>query len=1607
LQPSTFFSIPAVVTKSLFFFLDKIPPKTNDPLSRERRALGILPSSEPELLQAPQRITRSRSRHSSSSSRSTPYPRTPDEHEEGLLAAITGTHDPDDLATALSSRLQISVQSPDDSAEITRARSTPDDSDTKGHTQFKDRSTPDDSDNRNHTQIYTSLTPDDSDDESTMSTIRIPKPDFFYGKATTMMEINTWIHTMKEYLELCEVAQARQSKIAAIYLRGTAQDWYMDNFRDKSLPLLDEFLEMLKNKFTPPGHIRECRHKLENFRQNKTHSVIEHTAEFRAILAELKGRPGYLETDEGIVERYIESLRPDLRLGIQMSRTTAYANLDEAYAAAQFIYQSIEQQRVVDNLRRTQSRQETSSEYYRAPWNIARRNYRSNTSTVSNATPNPTNPTNPTNRTQRLAKITDEEKRILKENDGCFACRQPNAGHMSRNCPHYPRGGTVRGESVNYMESEVVDQFESSSPYSRSSEPPLATTVQMGKAECEALIDTGASANVMSQNFAERAQLKVHDAPHPVQISQVQPGAKILTKQAVTTPVEIPKKNWHSKYPHQFYVTDQTKQDAILAMPFLKQEEIVIDAAHRHIILPDHDDSDADTDSDSPTKLELAEPSIDPQLTVPDPQEWQPSIAPERAQELHDQLVKEYPTVFADGLPIDKLPHPDAPRHRIILKDPDKAINGRLFKLPSRYLHHLKDFIDENLKAGRIRPSCSNMTAGTWMVLKKDPDARPRVVHDYRALNDNTVKDYTPLPDQDEVIRACARAKLRGKIDFPSAYSQIWMDINDISKTAFKTPFGLYEWLVMPQGLCNAVGTFQRYMNWLLRDHIGRFCYVYLDDITYWADAEEELLERARAILDIFKDVGLIASSTKSILVADEIGFLGHIISTRGIEVEPAKVDAIQQFPRPKNPGDIRSFNGLVNYIAQFIPDLARWSSILSDLTKKNTPFKWTAEHQVAFDTIKQLAASTPILQPLDYSSPEPIMLVADASDNAIGGYIGQGLDHLSLRPAGFHSRSLNSHERNYPTHDKEMLAIIDTEEKFKPQLLGTRFEILTDHAPLVHFNSQKNLNARQIRWNEKHAQYDASIRYIPGIKNVVADALSRYPPPESEPDDATELEELEICALSVLEYDPKILLKVKDHYKDDSFFKAIIQAPEEYPIYQFDEGLLFFEGRLCIPNHRETRESLLKQYHDANSHFGFRKTYANISTDYFWPNLHTDVKKYIQSCVSCATNKSTNQRPAGLLHPMPIPAERFSEIAMDFVGPIPKCKGFDMILVMTDRLTNYIKIEPTTQHATAPDIAELVYRSWYRQFGLPKAITSDRDKLFTSRFWKELARRIGIELRMSTSYHPQTDGATERANKTVIEALRHYVNRRQTDWVDHLIHVEASFNNSVNATTAKTPTEMLYGTTLRLFPTPIPEPSRVPAVEDYIENIQESIKIAKDGHVAAKTHQTTRANKRRRPDPALNVGDKVYVDTHQIRTNIKRKGRSAKFYPRYIGPFEIIQTKPTTSTYKLSLPSEYKKLHPVFHISRLRLSVPNDPELFPGREPPRPPPVVEGTEVYEIEHIVDHKDTRQGRRYLVHWLGYPDSDDEWIHEGEMGDAQEVVDDYLKRLEMEMEMEMG
>ena len=1439
----------------------------------------------------------------------------------------------------------------------------------------------------------------------------------FDGTNTSRNTIANWIHDVRTYLTLTNTPPAQQALYASTYLADTAKTWYVSSFPTPPATL-DTLLNEFKLHFSSGTEQDDVILALEGLRQGRR-PIVEYTTDFKALSNQLSVQM----SSNWLRLCFLKGMDPELAKLLVIE-------IDEKDSVSLMCQKALKKAKILEfttSLPLATSRSLPSSGLFRpqtGPTSLPS-SARTLPALSSRATPARITPTvstsrsssNPAQQRKYPGKLTQEERDILSANKGCFACRRVNAGHYYMDCPEYSgeRRTSVKKEVVSIVDGYVVrrpapdpsdnvsldnDEMEPFDPYP--SVPMITVPAKIQSAVVEAGVDCGASLNLISPDAVDKCEASKEPA-NPIMLHQALDPEGQVTCEKVVSDVVLPHSDkWKSSRKHEFTVAPLANHDVLLGMPFLASEGILIDPAGRELILPQCAPLSESLASSSiamdilcqPPKGHVRVGNAYMLLPAEDAASLQADLSPvldeDELRRLHQETMESYPDVFANKLP-ETLPHKDGPRHRITLKDEKRRIKGRMMRIPNKFLSPFKKWIDNHVKAGRLVPSSSHISSGTFLRPKKDPNAFPRVVHDYRLLNDNTVKDHTPLPRQDRIIEVAVQAKVRGKIDMVSAYYQHWVHAKDRHKTAILTPWGLYEWTVMPQGLCNAVASWQRFMNWVLRDYIGVFCEVYLDDILIYSNSLEEHKRHVCLILDKLREHGLIASEAKSRLFANRIEFLGHYISSKGVEPHPDKLDKISEFPTPQSTEDIKSFLGLVNYLAtfDFLPGLADHSSVLTSLTRKGAQFEWQHEHQMAFDTIKRLTRSVQCLQRLDYESGEPVWLVSDASNRGIGGYVAQGNNWKTARPIGFYSRQYRSAEKNYPTHDQEMLAVVECMKHWYPQLMGARFEVLTDHAPLQHWKTQRMLSRRQLRWLDFLAEFDFDIRHIPGITNTAADALSRYP-------------FAQVNTVFTVELDAEILNQIQDGYKDDTFFGPVYENPQQYPMYELTpEGLLFTkEGRLCIPSCKMVREVFLRQHHDNENHFGRAKTRATLARLYFWPNMATDVKAYVSSCSQCQRNKSSTQVPAGYLHPLPTPIDRFHDISMDFVGPVPKSKGYDMLFVVTDRLTGYVKVEPTLQTATAKDIAELFHRTWFRQFGLPHSIVSDRDKLFLSHFWKELHRLLDIKLKMSTAYHPETDGSTERSNKTIIESIRQYINHRHTDWAVHLTHVESVFNNSVNVSTGFAPNELTYGTTVRLFPslkTPIDSP--VPAAAEYLQQIlqriDEAVAITKDNRLAAKTVQTRHANRQRRAEPQYKAGDMVMLNSRNIRKQLKASGKSAKFYDRFLGPFKIIRAWPETSNYELQLPPEYS-IHSSFHANLLRPYIANDPTHFPAREPPRPPSLIPEDNQYEVEQILEHRRRHRQTQYKVRWKGYSVEDDSWVAERDIDPA--LVDKYTLQL---------
>ena len=948
----------------------------------------------------------------------------------------------------------------------------------------------------------------------------------------------------------------------------------------------------------------------------------------------------------------------------------------------------------------------------------------------------------------------------------------------------------------------------------------------------------------------------------------------------------------------------------------------------------------------------------------------------------------------------DELPPLREINHRIPLIDDSKAYHHRQPKCPDAFKPALMAKIERYMNAGWWVPITASRATPMLCIPKsaKNPNEL-RTVFDLREQNANTHKDLTPMPDQDAIRHAVAKARYRSKCDISNAYELIRVEPEDVWKTAFSTIAGTFASNVMQQGDCNAPSTFQRFITHLFRDFVGKFVYAYLDDIFIFSDTIEEHQGHIRSVVNRLRESRMVLNPKKCDFFSERMDCLGHMIDDQGIHADSSKMAQIQNWRTPRTYHDVQRFLGLVQYIQHFMPNVSVFTAPLSAITRNGHEFMWRPLHEKCFAEIKALAAKTPILKPINPETEDPIWVVCDASASGVGAFYGQGKAWENCRPAGFMSRKFKEAQQNYRVFEMETLAILEALTKWEDKLIGRKFTVITDHQSLEFFSRQKHLSGRQARWAEYLSRFDFEVIYVKGQYNIVADCLSRYysadlpgethadhlyvsadqrldpdgddlpygltpqmralriedptgtvprpTSPQEEHPEAITLEESQpgngTSLAQVMTATDGFIESVRAGYANDPLFSKIRENPDQFNQFRWVDELLYMDRAdalsvLCIPRtvHKTRRltEIIIDQAHRTIGHAGNERTNKYIHKFYWWSTLSKDVAKFCATCGTCQAVKPSTQRPAGLLHPLPIPTRPWESIGMDFIGPLPPSpEGYNFIWVIIDRLTSMVHLVALKTSATATEVAERYLRDIVRLHGVASSIVSDRDPRFTSVFWREAHRLLGTKLMMSTSFHPQTDGVTERANRVVNQVLRAVIQPDQGDWYEKLPMVEFAINSSENKSTGFAPFELNYGyiPTLRGLLDRVPA-SFKPGVRHYAEKAQSCLLVAHDAIIAARVSQTYHANKRRRQEPAYQVGDRVWLSTEYLAMP---KGRARKLMPKFIGPFVITKADRATSNYQLELPDEMKSRHirNRFHADRLRPCLENDEILFPGRE--------------------------------------------------------------------------
>ena len=689
------------------------------------------------------------------------------------------------------------------------------------------------------------------------------------------------------------------------------------------------------------------------------------------------------------------------------------------------------------------------------------------------------------------------------------------------------------------------------------------------------------------------------------------------------------------------------------------------------------------------------------------------------------QLLEEYQDVFSkEGDPISST---SLVEHEILT-------TGRPIRQPFRRQNPIVREIEqqqmkEMLRDDVIRPSASPWASPVVMVKKKDGSMRFCV--DFRKMNDATIKDAHPLPRIDDTLESLYGAQYFTTLDLKSGYWQMPIKEEDKEKTAFRTSSGqLYEFNQLPFGLCNAPATFSRLMDRTLAGLAWNICLYYLDDIIVFSSTWAEHIERLRAVFERLRRANLKLGAHKCNLAAREVSFLGYKVTPEGLEPEPKLMEAISKLPPPINVAEVRSFLGLVGYYRRFVKRFSDKAAPLNALLHKEQVWKWTPECQNAFETLKGEIASRPVSAYPDFS--KPFRLYTDASNIGLGAILAQrqqGKEKIICCA----SRTLNNAESNYSTTKKECLAVVWGVQIFRPFLIATHFEILTDHYALQWLRSMKSTSAILHRWAAALEDYRFTILHRPGKLQGHVDALSRLP----------------------------------------------------------TQNLAFtIEGKIQVPE--EKVEAIITEVH-RQGHLGEHKTWKAFNRKYYTPQGKQKCREVVRTCPECQLGKDYKARhvPKGEIS-SPGPWET---VSIDIVGSLPvDGRSNRFIVTIMDVYSRYLIAIPVRNHR-ASTVSRCLYKSVVAYFGTPRSILSDRGTEFTSVVWESLTQMLGAKIKLTAPYYPQGNSVIERSHRTLSNMLRTMLlEKKRREWSSLLPSIMLYMNSMVQERTGVSAGEILFG---------------------------------------------------------------------------------------------------------------------------------------------------------------------------------------------------------------------
>ena len=1160
-----------------------------------------------------------------------------------------------------------------------------------------------------------------------------------------------------------------------------------------------------------------------------------------------------------------------------------------------------------------------------------------------------------------------------KRGSGCARCGSMT--HRVVKCPQLPKPTKVSAAPQQLSHLQALLLQVSGAPRTAQL---LYFPVRIGKEWVEVMIDSGASVNCIDE-------LQLAKVGGTVRSSC--PGALYYPdrRQAVvrgTTTLAIEAKGFHDAV--TFWVVRGLGVPVLLGEPWLRYWNPQIDWQQRELRFSDGVKWRAKPTGDEEQREEKrVRGRISTRATL----RTIVAIENKGEEEATPPWIEEFADVF-EAPEVGRLT--THTKHVIRLKEGAKPYQKVPYRLAMDQRAALEQEIAEFRRKGWVRPSQSEWATVPLVVPKKD--GKPRVCIDYRDLNAIVEMDAYLLPKIDELLNRLAQAHWFTKMDLCSGYHQIPMDADSVKFTAFRLSppiegCSLYEWVVMPMGLAAAPATFQRWMDEALRGLEDRVL-VYLDDVLVHSKEKEQHEEDVKQVLQRFREKGMKAKRTKCQFAKEEMAFLGHVVKQGQILIDPEKLQRLGEWEPPlQTIRQVRQLLGFLSYYRAFIPLFAEITAPLSDLLRKTKQMKWTEEATEAMKQAKRALCEACARYAWDPRREDRV--TTDASGVGIAATFEQKVPGVGWAPTAFWSRKLSEAERRYSTTDQEWLAVVEAvTRQWRHWLRGRKFILRSDHGALRELLTKKgeHFSNRQYRWFDRLSDFVFEFQHLAGTLNAAADALSRSPA-------------YFVSALEVRHEQRRLAdlgwEEVVETAKKDQGYQWWLENTDEGGIQKREGVAIDVVGRIIVPNNGALRTKIVLEAHEPPfcGHLGKKRTQEQVERVWRWDTLKKDVERVVEVCDACQKAAGKSKKQEAPLTPI-IAATPWELVTMDFMsGMEPSVLGgWKGCAVVCDRFSRMMHVKECLTHPTAQEAAGLFIQMVVRAHGVPSRVLTDRGTQFESQLWCEVMKVMGTRVTLASTHHPQTNGLTERMNRTLIAMVRRVCSQEKGRWVEMLPLLEFAYNNSVHSATGVTPFKAIQGTN-----PVVPAALVVPWDKAGIQPRSYAMEVAQR---LQRVHQTMRAAEqqvnetaKRREDkkrgrPTFKEGEEVLCRYFPQAFGIT----PGKQHFTYHGPYVVKRALAGGAAVELSgLPTGMPTTVNVEYLRKYQRCE-EAAELSNNPPPPAAEVDEEGNLIWEVEKILDHRWRANRLEYNIKWKGYPEAT--WNPRKDLEGCEEMLKEY-------------